>query len=84
MQTPKKRRLNLRRTIEFKFEMSKILEDLPETITGTLKGSIYAKADKMDQNVAIEFIELKVEEKVIDAETGENLARLVRKYCTYR
>jgi len=84
VQTPKKRRLNLRRTIEFKFEMDKLLQDLPETITGTLKGSIYAKADKMDQNVAIEFIESKVEDKTIDEETAESLSRLVRKYCTYR
>ena len=74
----------MRRTIEFKFEMSKILEDLPETITGTLKGSVYAKADKMEQVVAIEFIESKVIDKTIDVETGESLARLVRKYCTYR
>ena len=64
--------------------MSKILEDLPETITGTLRGSIYAKADREDQNTAIEFIESKVEDKTIDAETAENLSRLVRKYCTYR
>jgi len=68
----------------FSFEMDKLLQDLPETITGTLKGSIYAKADKMDQNVAIEFIESKVEDKTIDEETAESLSRLVRKYCTYR
>ena len=38
----------------------------------------------MDQNVAIEFIESKVEEKIIDQEIGDELSRLVRKYCTYR
>ncbi len=84
MQTPKKRRLNLRRTIEFKFELGKVLEGLPETVTGTLKGSIYAKADKQDQNAALDFIEQKLDEKVIDKETAEELSRLVRKYCTYR
>ena len=68
VQTPKKRRLNLRKTIEFKYELDQVLADLDDTITGTLKGSIYAKADKMDQNVAIEFIEQKVEEKIIDQE----------------
>ena len=61
-----------------------MLDDLPDTITGTLKGSIYAKADREDQNAAIDFIESKVEEKVIDQETGDELSRLVRKYCTYR
>ena len=84
MQTPKKRRLNLRRTIEFKFELSKVLEGLPDTITGTLKGSIYAKADREDQNAALDFIASKVEDKTIDKETAEELSRLVRKYCTYR
>lgn len=64
--------------------MEKILDGLPETVTGTIKGSIYAKADKMDQNVAIEFIQSKVEDKTIDEETAESLSRLVRKYCTYR
>ncbi|MCK5397470.1 MAG: hypothetical protein KAJ33_04410 [Thermoplasmata archaeon] len=60
------------------------MKGLDETIIGTLKGSIYAKADKMEQTVAIEFIESKVEEKIIDKEIGDELSRLVRKYCTYR
>ena len=68
----------------FKFVLCYLLADLDDSITGTLKGSIYAKADKIDQVAAIEFIESKVHEKVIDLETGESLARLVRKYCTYR
>ena len=38
----------------------------------------------MDQAVAVEFIEAKVEEKIIDKEIGDELSRLVRKYCTYR
>lgn len=64
--------------------MDKILAGLPETVTGTLKGSIYAKADREDQNAALDFISSKVEDKTIDQETADELSRLVRKYCTYR
>ncbi|MFO7618691.1 MAG: hypothetical protein R6W91_03430 [Thermoplasmata archaeon] len=84
MQTPKKRRLNLRRTIEFKYELNKILDGLPENITGTLKGSIIAKADKMDQDAAMDFIESKVKDGSIDEETREKLFRLLKYFCVYR
>lgn len=84
VQTPKKRRLNLRRTIEFKYELDKILEGLPENVVGTMKGSIIAKADKMDQDAAMDFIEEKVKDGTIDEETRDRLFRLLRYFCTYR
>ena len=83
-QTPKKRRLNLRRIIEFKYEMDNILKDLPENVTGTLKGSIIAKADKIDQDAAFDFIEAKTEDGTIDEKTRDRLGRLIRDFCVYR
>ncbi|MCK4265730.1 MAG: hypothetical protein KAX31_00500 [Thermoplasmata archaeon] len=76
--------MNLRRIIEFKYEMDQILVDLPENTKGTIKGSIIAKADKIDQNAALDFIESKVKDETISAETGEHLSRLVQRNCKYR
>ena len=76
--------MNLRRIIEFKYEMEQILADLPENTKGTIKGSIIAKADKIDQNAALDFIESKVKDETISAEIGEHLSRLVQRNCKYR
>lgn len=84
MQTPKKKRLNLRRMIEFKYELSKILAPLPENITGTMKGSIIAKADKMDIDAAMDFIDQKTDDKTISEETREELYKLLKYFCVYR
>ncbi len=84
MQTPKKKRLNLRRMIEFKYELSKILAPLPENITGTMKGSIIAKADKMDMDAAMDFIDQKTDDKTISEETREELYKLLKYFCVYR
>jgi hypothetical protein len=70
--------------IEFKFELNKILAPLSETITGTMKGSIIAKADKIDLDSAMEFIDLKVKEGVITVETREELYKLLKYFCVYR
>jgi ATP-dependent helicase/DNAse subunit B len=70
--------------IEFKYELDKILSPLPENITGTMKGSIIAKADKMDQDIAMDFIDEKVKDGTIDEETKEKLYRLLKYFCVYR
>jgi ATP-dependent helicase/DNAse subunit B len=70
--------------IEFKYELDKILEPLSENITGTMKGSIIAKADKMDQDAAMDFIDEKVKDGTIDEETKEKLYRLLKYFCVYR
>jgi len=84
VQTPKKRRLNLRKMIEFKYEMDHILEGLDETAVGTIKGSIIAKADKIDQDAALEFIKQKVEEGILTEEMAQRLDRLLQAHCFYR
>lgn len=70
--------------IEFKFELNKILAPLPETITGTMKGSIIAKADKIDLDSCMEFVDQKVKEGVITEETREELYKLLKYFCVYR
>lgn len=70
--------------VEFKYELDKILDGLPETVTGTLKGSIIAKADKVDQDAAIEFINSKVEDGTFDEKMAERLNKLLHHYCFYR
>ncbi|KYK26533.1 MAG: hypothetical protein AYK23_02900 [Candidatus Proteinoplasmatales archaeon SG8-5] len=70
--------------VEFKYELDKLMEGLPEEVTGTLKGSIIAKADKMDQDAAIAFIDSKVEDGTLNKELGDRLCRLVNHYCFYR
>jgi hypothetical protein len=70
--------------IEFKYELDKILGPLPETITGTMKGSIIAKADKMDMDAAMDFIDQKVDDKTIGEETREELYKLLKYFCVYR
>jgi hypothetical protein len=84
VQTPKKKRLNLRRMIEFKYELDNILKDLPDNVKGTLKGSIIAKADKMDIDAAMDFIDAKTDDKTITEETRERLYKLLKYFCIYR
>ena len=84
VQTPKKKRLNLRRMIEFKYELDKILSVLPENTRGTMRGSIIAKADKMDIDAAMDFVDQKTDEKVITEETRENIYKLLKYFCIYR
>ncbi|MBI5001276.1 MAG: hypothetical protein HZB92_07120 [Euryarchaeota archaeon] len=82
--SPRKKRLNLRRIDEFKWEINQILSALPENVRGTLKGSIIAKADKIDSNAAIDFIEAKEKEGLIDTEMTDRLCALVVRFTTFR
>ena len=70
--------------IEFKYELDKILEGLPDTITGTMKGSIIAKADKMDMDAAMDFIDQKTDDGTIDDETHDRLYKLLKYFCVFR
>jgi hypothetical protein len=70
--------------IEFKYELDKILTELPENVRGTMKGSIIAKADKMDIDAAMDFVDLKTDEKVISEEMRESIYKLLKYFCIYR
>ena len=60
------------------------MKDVPPNVVGTLKGSIIAKADKMSVKDAIEFIEDKMTEGLIDKNIAGDLIYIVKKYSTYR
>ena len=83
-QTPKRRRLNLRRMEEFKYELGEIMSDVPPNQVGTLKGSIIAKADKIDIKAAEDFIIEKEKEGMIPPETAKHLFKLLKYYSIYR
>lgn len=69
---------------ELKWEMGNAMKDVPPNVVGTLKGSIIAKADKMSVKDAIEFIEDKMTEGLIDKNIAGDLIYIVKKYSTYR
>ena len=81
---PKKKRLNLRKIEEFKFEMSDVLEDLDPTLVGTIKGSIIAKADRIDINAAMDFILEKEKEELLTGDQVKRLGRILNHYSFYR
>lgn len=76
--------MNLRKIEEFKYEMSDILKDLAPNLVGTIKGSIIAKADKIDINAAMDFILEKEEAGLLDADQVKKLGRILNHYSFFR
>ncbi len=84
VQAVRKRRLNLKRITEFKWELNQIILTLPENQRGTLKGSLIAKADKLDVNEALDFVQVKIDEGVLTRDVADRIADLLLKFSTYR
>jgi len=82
--SPKKRRLNLKRMTEFKWELNQLMQGLPENQRGMIKGSIIAKADKLDLKEAIDFVEAKEKEGVLSKELTDRICELLHRFSTYR
>ena len=80
----KRRKLNMRKDNEFRYQLGQILKDLPEGVQGSLKGTIYAKASNMGIREAKEFVLRKKEEGVIDEEKARKIIDLLYKYSVYR
>lgn len=80
----RKRRLNLKRVTEFKWELNQIVLTLPENQRGSIKGSLIAKADKLDVNEALDFVQVKIDEGVLTREVADRIADLLLKFSTYR
>ena len=76
--------MNLRKIEEFKYEMSDILKDLAPNLVGTIKGSIIAKADKIDINAAMDFIQEKEKEGLLNEDQVKKLGRILNHYSFYR
>ena len=80
----RKRRLYLKRITEFKWELNQIVLTLPENQRGTVKGSLIAKADKLDVNEALDFVQVKIDEGVLTRDVADRIADLLLKFSTYR
>lgn len=80
----KLRKLNMRKNEEFRFLLGKCLKDLPESLRGSVIGSVYAKAAKNGVLDARDYILVKKSEGIIDEPTSRKLIDLVYDYSTYR
>ncbi|MGC8515250.1 MAG: hypothetical protein ACP5OC_03835 [Thermoplasmata archaeon] len=78
------KKLDMRKEEEFRFLLSKIIETLPDSVRGAIKGSVYSIAAKRGTKEAKEFIIKKKDEGVIDAKTEKKLIDLVFDYSKYR
>jgi hypothetical protein len=80
----KLRKLNMRKNEEFRFLLGKYLKDLPESLRGSVIGSVYAKAAKNGVLDARDYILVKKKEGIIDEPTSKRLIDLVYDYSTFR
>ncbi len=76
--------LDMNKNDEFRYLLEKSLKDLPESLRGSLFGTIYAKASKFGINSAREYIIEKRKDGIIDEATSKKLIDLLFQYSTYR
>ncbi|MCK4247069.1 MAG: hypothetical protein KAX04_00860 [Methanomicrobia archaeon] len=84
MRTKKTKKLDMNRIKDFKWELDHILKDLPDSVKGNIKGSIYAKASKLGIKETKDFIMQKEEEGTISEEMGRKIVKLLYRYNRYR
>lgn len=78
------RRLDMRKTEEFNFMLNRIVEELPDSVRGAIKGSLYSIASKQGYREAKEYISTKHDEGTIDDTTQKELYDLLSEYCKVR
>lgn len=78
------RRLDMRKTEEFNFMLNKIVEELPDSVRGAIKGSLYSIASKQGYKEAREYVSDKFGEGTIDDLTQKKLNDLLSEYCKVR
>ncbi|MEA1994487.1 MAG: hypothetical protein U9N35_08895 [Euryarchaeota archaeon] len=82
---PKKaKKLDMNRIKDFKWQLGLILKDLPDSVRGSIKGSIYAKASRVGLREAKEYIMKKEKEGVISEKMGKRVVKLLYRYYRYR
>ena len=84
IRTKKTKNLDMNRIKDFKWELDQIIKDLPDSVKGNIKGSVYAKASKLGIKETKNFIMQKEEEGVISDEMGKKIVRLLYRYNRYR
>lgn len=78
------KKLDMRKTEEFNFMLGKIVEDLPDSIRGAIRGSIYSIASKKGSKEAKDFIAKKHQEGIIGDRMEQKLIDLVYDYSKFR
>ncbi|MCL4347763.1 MAG: hypothetical protein M1159_01505 [Candidatus Thermoplasmatota archaeon] len=78
------KKLNMRKSDEFNYMLGRIVEGLPDSIRGSIMGSVYAIASKKGIREAKDFILKKGEEGLISEDIQKKLTDLVFDYSTYR
>ena len=78
------KKLDMRKSEEFNFMLSKAVEALPDGIRGSIAGGIYAIASRTGISEARDFVVKKREEGVIDEGTQKQIWILLNDYSTYR
>ncbi|MCL4342764.1 MAG: hypothetical protein M1267_02780 [Candidatus Thermoplasmatota archaeon] len=77
------RKLDMRRTDEFQYLLSMAVENLPDSLRGAIKGSIYSIASRKGSKEAKDYITQKREEGIIDVALEKRLLDLVFDYSKY-
>ncbi len=80
----KRKKLNMRKDYEFRYQLGQLLKDLPEGVQGALKGTIYSKAANIGIRDARDYILRKRDEGVIDDKLARKLIDLLYKYSVLR
>ncbi len=85
-QPPSKKikKLDMRKSEEFNFMLMKAIENLPDSIRGSIAGGVYAAASRQGLNEAKNFLTKKGEEGVLDEKTQRTIWNLLNDYSTYR
>ena len=78
--------LDIHRVVYFKYDLNEILEiaKLDPRVKDPLMATIIAKASRSSINDALDLIEAKQKEGVIDEKTGERIVALLRRYTRSR
>ena len=74
----------MRKTEEFNYMLNKIVEELPDSVRGAIKGGLYSIASKQVTKEAREYISKKFEEGIIDDSTQKKLYNLIADYSKVR
>ena len=74
----------MRKTEEFNYMLNKIVEDLPDSVRGAIKGSLYSIASKQGKKEARDYITKKFDEGFIDDSTQRKLYDLIADYSKVR
>ncbi|MHB8549051.1 MAG: hypothetical protein ACYDAZ_07770 [Thermoplasmataceae archaeon] len=78
------KRLDMRKSEEFSFQLSREVDELPESVRGAIKGSIYAIASRKGSREAKEYVLKKHEEGIIGEKLQNRLIDLIFDYSKYR